>query len=124
MADQDSDSFLVGVRVQVEPVQSREIDDLAHPIGRSGSASQMELADAAIATALEFFEHEIVDRWIVEPAPDVRPYPVWPDERYHPQVVGLPLRLGVDQRVSADVRAAGRENAGNAVLAKQRQHVI
>ena len=117
---QDLDGFVVGVGVQIEIVGDGEIDDLLHNFGIGRLTRQMEFADAAIVAAFEFLLDEVEDQGIAEPGLDIGAHPVRPDERHHPQ----PFWLRINKRVCAGVGAAGGEDAGDTVLAEQRQHLV
>ena len=106
--------------MQIKIVGDREVDGLLHPLVFRRLSRQMKFADAAIITAFEFVLHQIKDDGIAEPAADVRADTVWPDKRHDLQTI----RLRIDKRMGAGVGAAGRENAGHAMLPEQRQHLV
>ena len=120
VAHQDFDGDVVGMGVQIEIVLDREIDGLLHPLVFGGLARDVEFADAAVIAAFEFLLHEVEDEGIAEPGLDVRAHAVGPDEGDDLQAGGL----GVHQRMRAGVRTAGGEDAGDAVLPEQRQHLV
>src|SRR6185312_13589581 len=97
-----------------------EIDGLFYPLGISRLAREVEFADAAVRAAFEFLLHEVEDEGVAEPGLDVGTDAIRPDERHDLQA----RRLGVNKGMRAGVRAAGREDARDAVLFEQRQHLI
>ena len=106
--------------VQIEIVGDGKVDGLLHPLVVRRLARQMEFADAAIVAAFEFVLHEIEDHGIAEPALDIGADAIRPDEGHDLQALGL----RVHQRMRAGVRTAGGENAGDAMLLEQRQHLV
>ncbi len=120
VAHQDFDGLIVGVSVKVEIVGDREVHGLLDPLGGRGLAREMKLTDAAVVAALELILHQIEDRRIVEPGLDVGADTVRPNERHHPK----PVSLCIHQRVGPGVGTAGRQNAGDAMLLEQREHLI
>src|SRR5262245_33387917 len=97
-----------------------KVDHLLHPIRLGGFSVDVEFADAAIVAQRIFFLDEIENGRIVEPGLDVVAHAIGPDEWHD-------LELGpfcVHELMRALVGPAGRNDAGNAVTAKNLAYLV